>query len=50
MHPADQEAGDRVALDAVQTEVGEDPVDAEPIHGGTASVFHTHGARPGELQ
>jgi hypothetical protein len=50
MHADDQQACDRVALDAVEAETREDPVDPEPVHGGETGGFDADGAGPGELQ
>jgi hypothetical protein len=50
MHASDQQARDRIALDAVEAETREDPVDPEPVHGGETGGFDADGAGPGELQ
>jgi hypothetical protein len=49
-HSADQETGGRVALDAIQAELGKNSINPQPPHGGETGGFHPNRARPGELQ
>ena len=45
-HTPDQAAGDGGALNAIEAEVREDRIDAQPVHGGTRG-FHAGG--PGRM-
>ena len=47
-HASDQEARGGVALDAIEAEAGEKPVDPQPVHGGETGGFDADGAGPGE--
>ncbi len=49
-HASDQQAGDRIALDAIEAKSREDPIDPQPFHGGETGGFDPNRARPGELQ